>query len=64
MNMISEMCENSKPTPEQISEYKNESDHDKRIELAYEYQISKADLCSEDYIEILDDMYKALNETL
>ena len=46
-------CESRKPTSEEIEEYRNEKDLDKRLELAYEYQISKDDLYPEDYDEIL-----------
>jgi hypothetical protein len=47
------ICESRKPTQEEIEEYRNEKDLDKRLELAYEYQISKDDLYPEDYNEIL-----------
>lgn len=50
------------PTPEQIQEYKNEKDHDKRIDLAYGYLISSDDLYPEDLKEILADMNQALEE--
>ena len=56
------LCKSRQPTPEEIQEYRNEMDHDKRIDLAYYYQISKEDLYEEDYHEIVDDMYKALQD--
>jgi hypothetical protein len=47
------LCKVRPPTSEEISLYKNEKDPDKRLEMAYEYQISKDDLYPEDYDEIL-----------
>jgi hypothetical protein len=49
-------------TPKEIAEYKGEDDHDKRINLAYEYRIKSEDLYLEDLKEILDDMYTGMEE--
>jgi hypothetical protein len=55
-------CYSRQPTEDEIREYREEMDHDKRLNLAYEYQISKEDLYEDDYREILEDMYRALEE--
>lgn len=47
---------------EEILEYLNESERDKRIELAYKYRITKKDLYEEDYFALLDYMMNATRE--
>lgn len=49
-------------TSEEIEEYRNEQDHDKRINLVYQYQIAEKDLYPEDLQEILDDIKSAMDE--
>ncbi len=63
-NLSCILCVNRKPTLEEIEEYKNEKDFDKRLELAYEYQISKDDLYPEDYNEILRDQFMAMQNII
>lgn len=46
----------------EVEEYRNEQDLEKRLNLAYEYQIGKDDLYVEDYNQIIDDMYRAMEE--
>lgn len=56
------VCKSPEPTKEEIEEYRNEKDHYKRLELAYEYRISSEDLYPEDLKEILDDVYMSMEQ--
>lgn len=50
------------PTPEQILEYRNETDHDKRMDLAYGCLIKSEDLYPEDLDEIMKDYQESLED--
>lgn len=51
-------------SPEQIQEYRNETNLEKRLELAYEYCIPINDLFPEDYKKIMADYYSAMEERI
>lgn len=55
-------CSSVPATLDEIHEYLNEEDVQKRIELAYKYQISKDHLYLEDYNLILQEIDDALHD--
>lgn len=57
-------CESRKATPEEMREYLNEIDIEKRIELAYGYQIPKNVMYPEDYKRIMKEIDDAIEESL
>lgn len=62
MNFDELNCSTPIPSLEEIEQYQNEPDAEKRLSMCFEYQIPKEHMVFDDYDRVMDNISQALTE--